>query len=97
MEGINSPRKVYVPSIAPGSLLLYQAKAFSQWQGNLFTGALKLQHLNRIVLDEQGNAIAEERLLSELNERIRALSVGPQGLLYFTTDSGNLYQLSPVN
>ncbi len=97
MQGIHSPSKVYVPSIAPGSLLLYQAKAFSQWQGNLFTGALKLQHLNRIVLDEQGNAIAEERLLTELNERIRALSVGPQGLLYFTTDSGNLYQLSPEN
>ncbi len=97
MEGIHSPSKTYVPSIAPGSLLLYQAEAFSQWRGNLFTGALKLQHLNRIVLDQQGNAIAEERLLGGLNERIRALSVGPQGWIYFTTDSGNLYQLSPAN
>jgi glucose/arabinose dehydrogenase len=48
--GMEQPRKVYIPSIAPGSLVLYRGKAFPEWYGNLFAGALKLRHLNRIEL-----------------------------------------------
>ena len=95
-EGMEQPIKQYTPSIAPGSLLLYTADAFPSWRGNLFAGALKLQHLNRVTLSEDGQAIAEERLLTELNERIRALAQGPQGWLYFSTDSGKVYVIKPA-
>jgi len=95
-HGMEQPVKQYTPSIAPGSLLLYSGKAFPAWQGNLFAGALKLRHLNRVTLDKDGKAINEERLLSELNERIRALAEGPQGGLYFSTDSGKVYAMKPV-
>ena len=95
-EGMEQPIKQYTPSIAPGSLLLYTADAFPSWRGNLFAGALKLQHLNRVTLSKDGRAIAEERLLTELNERIRALAQGPQGWLYFSTDSGKVYVMKPV-
>lgn len=95
-EGIESPKKVYIPSIAPGSLLLYTGEAFPNWQGDLFAGALKLQHINHLSLDEAGNIINEERLITELEERVRALIQSPDGLLYFSTDNGNLYQISPV-
>jgi glucose/arabinose dehydrogenase len=95
-EGINSPLKVYVPSIAPGSLLYYSGEAFPAWQGDLFSGALKLQHLNRIILDENGMPTGEERLLEDLNERVRALLSDSQGNLYFSADSGNLYKISPA-
>ena len=94
-KGMEQPVKYYVPSIAPGSLLYYDGDAFPQWKGNLFAGALKLQHINRIVLDEQGRALDEERLLEDLGERIRALRLGPQGWIYFSTDSGNIYALTP--
>ena len=64
--------------------------------GDLFAGALKLQHLNRITLSEDGKATGEERLLTELDERIRALAQSPEGWLYFSTDSGRVYVMKPV-
>jgi glucose/arabinose dehydrogenase len=95
-EGMEQPVKQYTPSIAPGSLLLYTGQAFSGWRGNLFAGALKLRHLNRIIVNRQGQAIAEERLLGDLNERIRALTQSPQGWIYFSTDSGKLFCIKPL-
>jgi glucose/arabinose dehydrogenase len=95
-EGMEQPIKQYTPSIAPGSLLLYSGKAFPAWRGNLFAGALKLRHINRVTLNKEGNAIAEERLLTNLDERIRALIESPQGWLYFSTDSGKVYVIKPL-
>ena len=95
-EGMEQPVKQYTPSIAPGSLLLYTGDAFPAWRGNLFSGALKLQHLNRVTLSADGKAIGEERLLEDLNERIRALVQGPEGWLYFSTDSGRIYVMKPA-
>lgn len=94
-EGMEQPKKFYIPSIAPGSLIQYSGDAFPEWKGDLFAGALKLQHINRIELDQEGNAIAEERLLEDLNERIRALLESPEGWIYFSTDSGNIYVIKP--
>ena len=95
-EGMEQPVKFYVPSIAPGSLILYSGKAFPAWKDNLFAGALKLTHLNRVELDHTGKAVAEERLLEALGERIRALVESPEGWLYLSTDSGRILRLRPV-
>lgn len=95
-EGMQQPVKVYTPSIAPSSLLLYTGDALPGWRGNLFAGALKIRHLNRLVISESGEVIKEERLLEDLDERIRALAQSPQGWLYFSTDSGSVYRLSQV-
>ena len=94
-EGMEQPKKFYIPSIAPGSLIQYTGDAFPEWKGNLFAGALKLRHINRIELDQKGNAIAEERLMEDLNERIRALLESPEGWIYFSTDSGSIYVIKP--
>jgi glucose/arabinose dehydrogenase len=94
-EGMEQPKKFYIPSIAPGSLMQYTGDAFPEWKGDLFSGALKLRHINRIKLDQEGNAIAEERLMEDLNERIRALLQSPEGWIYFSTDSGNIYVIKP--
>ena len=48
--------------------------------------------LNRIVLSKQGGVLKEERLLEDLDERIRALAQSPQGWLYFSTDSGKIFR-----
>ncbi len=93
--GMEQPRKVYIPSIAPGSLIMYRGDAFPDWRGDLLAGALKLQHLNRISLSESGQAIGEERLLEDLGERIRALLQGPEGWVYFSTDSGRILRIRP--
>ena len=94
-EGMEQPKKFYIPSIAPGSLMQYSGDAFPEWKGDLFAGALKLRHINRIKLNQEGNAIAEERLIEDLNERIRALLQSPEGWIYFSTDSGNIYVIKP--
>lgn len=94
-EGMEQPIKQYTPSIAPGSLLLYSGKAFPTWQGNLLSGALSFRHINRVTLNEEGKAIGEEYLLSDLDERIRALAENHQGWLFFSTDSGNVYVIKP--
>jgi len=94
-EGMEQPVKVYIPSIAPGSLLLYTGNAFPQWQGSLFSGALKLLHLNRVSISADNKAVDEERLLGDLDERIRALAQSPEGWIYLSTDSGKLMRMRP--
>ncbi|MEJ2443705.1 MAG: PQQ-dependent sugar dehydrogenase [Exilibacterium sp.] len=94
--GMEAAIKVYIPSIAPSSLMLYSGKAFPAWKGNLFAGALALQHLNRIVLDANGKAQSEQRLLEDLHERIRALVESPEGWLYLSTDSGRILRIRPL-
>ena len=95
-EGMEQPVKQYTPSIAPGSLLFYSGDAFPSWRGNLFSGALKLTHLNRVTLDENARAIGEERLLDDMGERIRALTESSQGWLVFSTDSGKIFIIKPT-
>ena len=83
--------KVFTPSIAPSSLIVYSGKKYKSLKGNLLSGALKLRHLNRIVLNSNGKVIKEYRLLEDLNERIRNVIESPVGEIYISTDSGNIY------
>ena len=95
LPGYVDPVKVYVPSIAPGSLLVYRGDAFPDWRGHLFAGALVLTHLNHIAVTAQGDIGEEDRLLEELGERIRAVAVDDRGHLFLSTDSGRILRVSP--
>lgn len=92
-DGIEAPKKVYVPSIAPGSLIVYQGDKYPELKGKLLAGALKLTHINIVTVNEQGEAIKEERILEDLGERIRDIETSPSGDIFFSTDNGNLYRL----
>ena len=83
--------KVYVPSIAPSSIISYSGKKYKNLKGNLFSGALKLQHLNQIILDKNNKVVKENRLLENLHERIRNIVESPKGEIYISTDNGNIY------
>lgn len=87
-DDIEPARKVYIPSIAPSSLLCYH--------GDLLQGSLALTHLNWLQLDKNGNVIEERRLLDDWGERIRALLEGPAGEIYLSTDSGKIVRLAPL-
>ncbi|HKJ99300.1 MAG TPA: PQQ-dependent sugar dehydrogenase [Desulfotignum sp.] len=93
--GMADPAKVFTPSIAPSSLLVYSGKAFPLWQGNFFSGALAMTHLNRVVLDSNDRPVKEERLLLDLDERIRDVIESPEGWLYVSTDSGRIFRIKP--
>ena len=95
-KGMEQPVKYYVPSIAPGSLILYSGRAFPEWKGNLMAGALKMEHINRLAVSASGAIVSEERLLEELQARIRALAEGPEGWIYFSTDNGKIYRIRPA-
>jgi ketosteroid isomerase-like protein len=71
-------------------------KLFPAWQGNLFVSALAGKALVRLVLKDD-RVIAEQRLLTELNARIRAVNEGPDGALYVMTDGndGKILRLVP--
>ncbi len=94
-SGMEQPVKQYTPSIAPGSLMIYRGKAFPKWQGNLFVSALKLQHINRVELNDSGQAVAEMRLLKSQYGRIRDLLETSEGYIYFSTDSGEIMRMVP--
>jgi glucose/arabinose dehydrogenase len=96
LPGYVDPVKVYVPSIAPGSLWVYRGNAFPQWQGHLFAGALVLRHLNHVAVSDSGTIGEEDRLLEDLDERIRAVTEDSNGHLFLTTDSGRILRVSPV-
>jgi glucose/arabinose dehydrogenase len=72
------------------------ATRFPAWQGNLFVSALAGRALVRLVLNGD-RVIAEERLLGDLNARIRGVAEGPDGALYVLTDGneGKILRLLP--
>ncbi|WP_108061095.1 PQQ-dependent sugar dehydrogenase [Poseidonibacter lekithochrous] len=93
--GMEQPIKYYIPSIAPSSILVYSGKLFKEWEGNIFSGALRLTHLNRIILNDKNETIKEERLLKEIYERIRNVIEDEDGYIYVSTDTGRILRLKP--
>jgi glucose/arabinose dehydrogenase len=93
MPGVTEPVYFWVPSIAPSGMAFYTADLFPQWRGNLFVGALAGKHLIRLVLDGE-RVVGEERLLTELDARIRDVRQGPDGALYVLAGD-SLVRLTP--
>jgi glucose/arabinose dehydrogenase len=94
--GMEQPAYFWTPDIAPAGIAFYNGKLFPAWQGNLFVAALAGKHLVRLVL--QGDRIVgEERLLTELDTRIRDVREGLDGALYVLTDrdGGKVLRLLP--
>ena len=87
LPGVEEPIYFWVPSIAPSGMAFYSGDLFPEWRGNLFVGAMAGRHLVRLVLDGE-RVVAEERLLEDLELRIREVRQGPDGALYaLGTDS----------
>ncbi|HEY0687052.1 MAG TPA: PQQ-dependent sugar dehydrogenase [Steroidobacter sp.] len=84
-EGIAKAVKYWVPSIATTGLTFYTGDRLAPWRGNVFVGGL-YGMLIRLELGGE-KVVREERLLTELKERIRDVRQGPDGCLYVLTDS----------
>jgi len=95
-EGMEQPVYFWTPDIAPAGIGFYYGKLFPEWQGNLFVAALAARALVRLVLNND-KVVGEERLLTELDARIRCVSEGPDGALYVLTDGngGKILRLAP--
>lgn len=90
-DGLTQPIYYWDPSIAPSGMIFYDSNVIPEWENNLFVAALRGSHLARLVIDDD-RVVAEERLLSDLGERFRDVSVH-DGVLFTITDSGRLYRI----
>ena len=87
--GLEQPLKHWTPSIAPSGMTWLRSSRYGQgWQNSLFVGSLKFRYLSRLVFDN-GRFVREERLLPDINARIRDVREGPDGLIYLLTDDRN--------
>jgi aldose sugar dehydrogenase len=94
--GMEQPTYYWDPIIGPSGMAFYTGNLFPAWKGDLFVGGHGTSDLVRLEL--QGDkVVGEERLLTDLKERIRDVRVGPDGAIYLLTDSakGRLLKLVP--
>lgn len=87
-EGMEQPVYYWDPVIAPGGMTFYDGAMFPGWRGNLLVAALKEKHIARLVL-EGGRVVGEERLMTDLGERVRDVAVAPDGAVWAITDEQN--------
>jgi aldose sugar dehydrogenase len=82
--------------IAPSGMTFYTGDLFPAWKGSLFIGGLGSTCLVRLTVDGE-KIVGEERLLMDLDERIRDVRQGPDGALYLLTDNakGRILKLVP--
>jgi glucose/arabinose dehydrogenase len=95
-DGMEQPVYYWVPSIAPSGMAFSWSDRIPQWKGSVFVGALAGQHLARLVLDGE-RVVGEEKLLTNLGERIRDVRSGPDGAIYVLTDhpEGRVLRVTP--
>jgi aldose sugar dehydrogenase len=85
-QGMESPLLEYTPACAPASAAFYRGAALQQFKGNFFFGCLRGEGLQRIVLDGR-KVVSEERMFQGRYGRIRDVTEGPDGALYFSTSN----------
>jgi aldose sugar dehydrogenase len=104
MQDMEEPILFWVPSIAVSGLTVYTGSKFPNWKNNIFVGALRMGevpgtgHLQRVVLNERGEELRREMLLTSLQQRIRDVRQSLDGFLYVLTeeDDGALIRLEPA-
>lgn len=89
LPGMVDPILHWTPSIAPCGLDIVTSEKYPEWKGDLLVGALAGQHIHRVVIDGR-RVVATERLLQGF-ARFRAVRQGPDGYLYFLTESPGLF------
>lgn len=86
--GLEQPLTYWAPSIATSSVAVYRGEAFPEWDGDILVTALGWEHgrhVRRVEL-ENGKVTAQEKLFTELNQRLRHVVVGPEGEIYLLAE-----------
>ncbi|WP_309601662.1 PQQ-dependent sugar dehydrogenase [Sphingomonas sp.] len=92
-DGYEPPKVWWNPSISPGGLMIYSGDKFAGWKGDALVPALSGQALIRIDIDGDKATKAEQW---DMDERIRAVSQGPDGTVFVIEDKGRLVRLDPA-
>jgi glucose/arabinose dehydrogenase len=102
-EGMEPPLVFWVPAIAISGMTFYTGDKFPGWKNNVFVGGMRQGevprsgHLERIDFNGKWEELHRESLLRELQQRIRDVRQGPDGLLYVLTaeNGGALMRIEP--
>jgi glucose/arabinose dehydrogenase len=82
----------WTQAIAPAGLSFYTGP-FLPWRNNAFVSGLRGQQLRRVALERDSTlsppwkVIEQEVIVAQVLGRIRAVQMGPDGFLYFTTSN----------
>ena len=76
--------------------MFYTGDKFPAWKGNLLIATLT-RSLLRVTFDAQGKPVAQERMQTGVNQRLRDVRLGPDGLIYLLTDetAGSILRIEP--
>jgi len=104
-EGYESAILIWQPGIVPSGLLFYTGEAFPQWQGQMLAGSIQRGRipgtggLERVVFDNLMQEVQRETMVTELRQRIRDVSQGPDGAIYLLTEeeNGAVIKLEPAS
>jgi glucose/arabinose dehydrogenase len=102
-EGMEQPLVVWVPAIAISGMAFYTGDKFPAWKGSVFVGGMRTGevprsgHLERLDFNEKWEELHREGMLRDLQQRIRDVRQGPDGLLYLLTaeNDGALIRIEP--
>lgn len=102
---VRAPLVVWLPSIGPSGVMVYNGDRFPAWKDNVFVGSVRRGQipgtggLERVVLNEKMEELRRETLLTDLHQRIRDVRQGADGLIYVLTDEddGVLLRLEPAS
>jgi glucose/arabinose dehydrogenase len=104
-EGFEDPIVYWTPAIAVSGMAFYTGDKLAKWKGDVFVGAMRMGeipgtgHLQRILFNENMEELRREMLLVDLQQRIRDVRQGPDGLLYVLTDEddGAVLRIEPAS
>lgn len=87
-DGLEQPHYHWDQQIAPSGLTFYmpQTPLIPAWKGSLLLGGLTAQTLVRLILDADGEVVAEERYFVGEFGRIRDVATGPDGAVWMVTN-----------
>jgi glucose/arabinose dehydrogenase len=90
---ITPPVHHWTPSIAPSGMAWVSSTHYPRaWQGRLLVGSLKFRYLALLEIKD-GRVVSEQKLLTQLNQRVRDVRLAQDGWIYLLTDDSNQGQL----
>jgi glucose/arabinose dehydrogenase len=103
-EGMEQPLVFWVPAIATSGLTFYTGDRFPAWKGHVFAGGMRQGEvprsgqLVRLDFNDKWEELHRESMLKELQNRVRDVRQGPDGLLYVLTAEadGALLRMEPA-
>lgn len=84
------------PTEAPSGATFVTGNQWGFWNGALFVATLKGQHLKILTIESNNKVTTTENVLIGQFGRLRAVTQGPDGNLYISTDNGRADQIVRV-